>query len=208
MMKRIELDDPAIIHLCSADSRLSELINRVGPIECSLHSDPFEFLVDEVIEQMLSVKVADIIRQRFVSICNNEITPEKIANLDIEDIRQAGISKQKASYIQNLSAVVNSGSLNLEELSLLSDNDVIQKLTALKGIGNWTAKMYLIFVLNRNDILPFEDAAFLQGFRWLYDLEKVTKAEVIDISKKWHPYSSIAARYLYRAVDMVFIKKE
>ena len=103
---------------------------------------------------------------------------------------------------------MNSGSLNLEELSLLSDNDVIQKLTALKGIGNWTAKMYLIFVLNRNDILPFEDAAFLQGFRWLYDLEKVTKAEVIDISKKWHPYSSIAARYLYRAVDMGFIKKE
>lgn len=88
------------------------------------------------------------------------------------------------------------------------DLEVIKRLTSIKGIGTWTAKMYLIFVLNRQDILPYEDGAFMQVFRWLYKTENCSKQDVIKKSQKWKPYSSIAARFMYRALDMELTKSE
>ena len=90
----------------------------------------------------------------------------------------------------------------------MTDEAALKELVSLHGIGIWTAKMYLIFVLDRQDILPFEDVAFLQSYKWLYKAEDVSKASIEKKCKKWKPYSSIAARFLYRALDMGFTKKE
>lgn len=93
-------------------------------------------------------------------------------------------------------------------MSTLNDADVIKQLTPIKGIGQWTAKMYLIFVLNREDILPIEDVAFLQSYKWLYKTNDVSKESIQKKCRKWKPYSSIAARYMYRALDIGLIKEE
>lgn len=100
------------------------------------------------------------------------------------------------------------GDLNFKELEHLSDNEVISKLTSIRGIGTWTAKMFLIFVLDRQDVLPYEDQAFIQSYRWLYKREDCSKASVQKHCKKWHPYSSIAARYMYKALDLGLTKTE
>lgn len=112
------------------------------------------------------------------------ITPSIISQLDIEKIQSARISKRKASYIKNLSALVYMGELILEELPSLSDEEVRKKFTSVKGIGDWTAKMFLIFVLGRSDILPYEDAALIQGFRWLYGIEHPSVDDVKYIATK------------------------
>ena len=150
---------------------------------------------------MLSVKAADKIYQRLLSLCGGSVTVESISSLSDEDIKTIGTSKQKLRYIRSLTEAVSSGALDFSILPQLCDSDVMKKLTAIQGIGNWTAKMYLIFVLNRQDVLPVEDGAFLQAYRWLYETNDTSRAAIEDRCDAWKPYSSIAARYLYRALD-------
>ncbi len=107
------------------------------------------------------------------------------------------------SYIKNLA----SESIDLKKIELMEDKEVIKELVRIKGIGDWTAKMYLIFVLNRQDVLPFEDGAFLQAYKWLYKTEDTTPVSIKKKCNKWKPYSSIAARYLYRALDAGLTKE-
>lgn len=98
--------------------------------------------------------------------------------------------------------------IDLGQIKEKTDIQIMKELTALKGIGNWTAKMYLIFCLNRQDILPYEDFAFLQGFGWLYKTDDFSRQNVEKKCKKWKPYSSVAARYMYKALDLGFTKSE
>ncbi len=181
----------------------------VGPIKYTAHiDDPYAFLVHEIIEQMLSIKAGAIIYGRLSELCDNSVTPESINALSIEQMRSTGTSSTKASYIKDMTSKIISGELILSDLSNLSDDDVMKKLLSLRGIGQWTAKMYLIFVLDRSDILPYEDVAFLQAYEWMYKTSDRTKESIIKKCKKWKPYSSIAARYLYRALDMGLTKNE
>lgn len=136
------------------------------------------------------------------------ITPGAINRLSDEEIRSTGTSSAKVSYIRSLTAAVISGALDLSSLVSMTDSEIIKTLTAIKGIGNWTAKMYLIFVLDRPDVLPTEDVAFLQAYQWLYKTDDRTPESVRRKCKKWKPYSSIAARYLYRALDGGYTKEE
>lgn len=110
------------------------------------------------------------------------------------------------SYIRNITNAIIEGELNLDELAYMSDAEVMATLTKIRGIGNWTAKMYLIFVLNRPDIFPTEDVAFLQGYRWMYKTEDTSRQAVEQKCRKWKPYSSIASRFHYRALDAGFTK--
>ena len=126
----------------------------------------------------------------------------------IEELRQTGMSQAKAQYIKILTEAILNDQLILQELESKTDQDVIQELTALRGIGNWTAKMYLIFVLDRPDVLPYEDGAFLQAYRWLYNTEDCKPESIKKKCKKWSPYSSTAARYLYRALDSGMTKSK
>lgn len=114
----------------------------------------------------------------------------------------------KQNTFRIVTDAVIAGKLNFDDLAEMSDSEVIRKLTSYRGIGNWTAKMYLIFVLGRQDVLPFEDGAFLQSYRWLYKTEDCTAVAVKKRCQKWKPYSSIAARYLYRVLDLGMTKEE
>lgn len=197
----IKLDDPSILYLSKKDKRLAKVIKEIGPISYTIHTDGYAFLVHEIIEQMLSIKAGAIIYSRLTEMCDGKITPAAISNLSDEQIKTIGTSKNKISYIRALTEKVISGQLDLKSLEKLSDSEVTKELTSIKGIGNWTSKMYLIFVLNRPDVLPIEDVAFLQSFRWMMNKDNVDKNYIISKCKKWSPYSSTAARYMYKALD-------
>jgi DNA-3-methyladenine glycosylase II len=203
MGKIVVLDDhvESVLYLANKDKRLAKVMRMVGPITYETHDDPFPFLVHEIIEQMLSVKAGAKIYGRLEEMCNGKITPEAIHNLSVEQIRGIGTSSAKARYIHATTDVILEESIRFSDLEKMSDEDVTKILTELPGIGIWTAKMYLIFVLDRQDVLPFEDVAFLQSYQWLYKTEDRSPEAVKKKCKKWRPYSSIAARYLYRVLD-------
>lgn len=119
-------------------------------------------------------------------------------------LRSIGLSNSKATYIHNFTEA----NIDFNELKKLPDDEIRKELTKIRGIGNWTAKMFLIFDLDKQDVLPFEDGAFLQSYAWLYKTQDLSPTAVKAKCKKWSPYSSIAARYMYRALDMGLTKEE
>lgn len=202
-------DHTAVQYLYKKDKRLAKVMDMVGEITYKPYSeDPYAFLVHEIIEQMLSVKAGEVIYGRLNALCGGLVCPERVAQLSNDQIKSIGTANSKVSYIKGLTEAIISGSLRLEDLQELSDQDVMDKLTELRGIGLWTAKMYLIFVLDRQNIIPYEDVAFLQSYKWMYKTESVSKEEVLKKCKKWSPYASVAARYLYRALDTGLTKEE
>ena len=202
-------DCKQILHLCKRDKRLAKVIKMVGPITYSVsNKDPYVFLLHEIIEQMLSIKAGTKIFGRLEDLCEGAITPDKVNKLTDEQIKCIGTSNSKVLSIRNLTNKIISGELNLYELNKSSDEIITKSLLSLRGIGNWTVKMYLLFILDRQDILPYEDAAFLQSYCWMYKTNDKAKESIIKKCQKWKPYSSIAARYLYRALDMGLTKEE
>lgn len=211
MSKVITLDGntESVICLCKKDKHLSKVIEMVGPIVYVLHDDdPYTFLVHGIIEQMLSIKASTKIYGRLEELCSGRVTVDAINYLTDEQIKSIGTSSSKVGYIRSLTSAIESGSILFTELKEMTDDHVIKKLTTVRGIGTWSAKMYLIFVLNRQDVLPTEDVAFLQSYEWLYKAKDRSVESVRGKCKKWKPYSSIAARYLYRALDMGLTKEE
>ena len=210
MSELITLDNnsEAIKYLSRKDKRLAKAIKMIGPIIYAPHDDAYEFLINQILGQMLSNKVSRRISERLTKMCNGKISPEAISQLTDEQIRSIGTSWQKVMYIRSLTSAVQSNYIDFENIKEKTDEEIIEKLITLKGIGNWTAKMYLIFCLNRMDILPFEDLAFLQGFGWLYKTNDYSRQNVEHKCKKGKPYSSIAARYMYKALDLGFTNKE
>lgn len=180
----------------------------IGDISYQQYEDGYAFLVHEIVEQMLSIKAGAKIFARLEDLCAGNITASTINSLSDEQIRSIGTSAAKVSYIRSLTQAIDSGTLNLAELPKRDDKEIIKTLTSVKGIGNWTAKMYLIFVLDKQDVLPTEDVAFLQAYEWLYKTTDRSPATIINKCKKWKPYSSIASRYMYRALDLGLTKKE
>lgn len=201
-------ESESIKYLSQKDKRLAKVFNMVGDITVPYEDDPFIFLLDTIIGQMLSKKAANFICQRVHDLCLGDITPQAVSNLSVESLRSVGVSNSKAKYVLNLSYAVSNNLLNFDELKTLDDNSVYKKLTSVQGIGSWSAKMYLIFVLNRQNILPFEDGAFLQGYCWLYKTTDKSPDSIRKRCRKWEPYSSIAARYLYKALDTGLTKNE
>lgn len=130
-----------------------------------------------------------------------------ISKLSYDEIHNIGLSQQKTKYIFSLTQEVVLEKFSFEELEFQTDDKIIKKLTSLPGIGNWSAKMYLIFVLDRMNVLPFEDGAFLQAYKWLYDTSDTSISSIQKQCKKWTPYSSLAARFLYRFLDAGYTKQ-
>jgi len=199
---------PQVEYLKQNDRRLAKVLEMVGDISYTVHEDSYAFLVHEIVEQMLSAKAGAKIFERLVSACGGVVTPSAISALSFEEIRETGVSNAKAEYIQKLTQAVADGTLVFSELEGKEDSEIIKALTAIRGVGTWTAKMYLIFVLNRQNVLPFEDGAFLQTYRWMYKTDDTSPASIKKRCKKWSPYASVAARFMYRALDMGLTKQE
>ena len=195
------MNETAIKHLKLVDNRLSRIIDVIGNINIHVYDDPFRFLVGEIVGQMISNNVRRIIITRLNALCYGKIEPQIIMQLSIDEIRQTGMSVSKAKYIYNLARLIREGEIDLPSLVDMDDASVVKELVKIKGIGSWTAKMYLLFYLQRPDILPYEDGAFLQAYKWLYNARKTKPETIIRKCRSWKPYSSYASRYLYAALD-------
>lgn len=202
--RTLSIYDSRVRELRRNDARFNIVCERVGDISHSLYDNDYEFFVSTFIGQMLSNKAADTIYNRLIKLCGGELSPDKVNMLFDEEIREIGISAQKLGYIRHLTDDILNGKLSLSHISDLDDNDALKELIKIRGIGNWSAKMYLIFVLDRENILPIEDVAFLQGYEWMSGTRDVDA--LVKDAEKWQPYSSLVARFLYKALDGGFTK--
>lgn len=195
----------AVTHLSANDKKLQFVISTFGKCTIQPHTNYYEELVSSIISQQLSVKAASTIWKRFIGLYNDKTpTPEQIIKTDIEDIRKVGASYAKARYIQDLAFHILDGKLDLVHIATLKNDVVIEQLTAVKGIGEWSAHMFMIFSLGRLDILPWGDLGVRKSMQKLYGLPNLpTKPEMIAVAKKnkWHPYESVAAWYLWKNLD-------
>lgn len=195
----------SIIYLSNKDINLNILFTLIGDLSYTLYNNPYTFLV-KIIGQMLSNKVADILYKRLLELCKNNITPEAVLHLDPSSLRNIGISNSKIDYIKNLSSSALNDEINFGTFDKKTNSEIEKDLQKIKGIGKRTSKMYLIFILGRDDVLPYEDIAFIQGYSWLYNPNKIDKNSIIKKCKKWGKYSSVTSRYLYRALDLGYTK--
>jgi len=190
-------------HLRKKDPALAKIINKLGPYEFRLDSDHYEALVGSIIFQQLAGAAARAILDRFKQIYDGKI-PRPRQYLDTEEklLRASGLSPQKILYIRDLSERIESGVLDLKNLSHLPTEEIVKELDEVKGIGRWTAEMFLIFVLGRTDVLPVDDLGLRKAAQKIYRLRKLpTKEKFEQLSKNWHPYCSIATLYLWRSQE-------
>ncbi len=194
----------ALAHLSAIDPVMHTVIERVGP--CTLQPDPdtFTALVDAIISQQISVKAADAIMARVkAALPEGKITPATLLPFAPEQLRLLGLSTSKARYIHNLIEHISSGQLLLESFAELDDEAIITQLTAVKGIGRWTAEMCLIFTLGRPDILPVDDLGFLEGVRAAYQLPaRPSKQDVRERGELWRPYRTFATWYMWASREL------
>lgn len=196
-----------IQYLCSKDPILAKGIEWVGDLSYTPPADSFSFVVGMIISQMLSSKVAEVIEKRFHVLCKGNLDIETVGKLEIGQMRSIGISNRKAQTIKDVALYCQEHPSFFEDVASCPDTEAAARLTSLKGIGPWTAKMYLIFALDRMDVLPYEDGAFLQAYRYLYKTEDFSVSSVTKRCSVWHPYASLASRYLYRLLDLGYAKE-
>ncbi len=192
----------AIAHLRREDPVLGRIIDRVGDYRIQFRAPSFETLVRSIVFQQLSGRVANVIFDRLAKAVDGKITPAAILKLRPARMRKLGLSAQKTAYIRDLARHTRDGMVIFEDLHALDDSTVIERLTIVKGIGVWTAHMFLIFALQRADVLPTGDLGIRNAIRKAYNLKELpTPAEMETIAGKWRPYCSVASWYLWRSLD-------
>ncbi len=183
-------------HLARRDKRLGLLIAHIGPIERAIDPDLFTALLRSIVAQQISSKAAVTVFERLRALAG-EVTPERIAALAVEDIQACGMSMRKAGYIKSTAEAALSGALDVPALKEKSDEEIIAVLSALNGVGVWTAEMLLIFSLARPDVLSWGDLAVRRGIMKLYGLQTLTRQEFERLRKRWSPCGSTASLYLW-----------
>lgn len=193
----------AINHLKKSDPVLRAIIERVGPCRMEFGEPAFHSLAEAIVYQQLNGKAAETIFKRFAALAGEPVTPEGIAKLTDEQLRSVGLSKQKASYLRDMAERALRGELDFTRLPELTDDEVIKHLTQVKGVGVWTAHMFLMFTLRRPNILPTGDFGVQMAIKKHYNKRKVPKPlQMEKIAKSWEPYRSIACWYLWRSLDI------
>lgn len=183
------------------DKKLLTLYKKYGPHKFEDRSEMlYEELVESIIGQQLSGKAADTIFKRFLKIFNDKFpTYEKLLKVDVEKLRGAGMSYSKAQYIKNIAQAFKNKELDIKKIKKMSDEEVIKTLTKIKGVGNWTAEMTLIFVLQREDVFSIGDAGLRRAIKNLYKIEDVKK--IMKLTESWKPKRSHASWYLWRSLE-------
>ncbi len=193
----------AVNHLKKNDPVLRAIIERVGP--CRMEYGPAEFssLAEAIIYQQLNGKAAVTIFNRFADLAGRPLTPEGILKLSDEQMRSVGLSRQKSTYLRDLAGKTAAGLLDFARLPELSDDEVITHLTQIKGIGEWTAHMFLMFSLRRPNVLPTGDYGVQVAVKKHYRKRKLPKPKEMEkIAKAWEPYRSVACWYMWRSLDI------
>lgn len=192
---------PALAHLAKHDAILAELIAVYPEPTFSPHTNYYHELVGSIISQQFSVKAARTIEGRFRDLFGGDFpSPEQILEKDIEELRTAGLSRPKARYIQDLAMNIIDGTVSFDTIDKLSNDEIIAKLTKVKGIGVWTVHMFLMFCMARLDVLPTGDLGIRNGIKKLYRFEELPAEREIELLAKknrWYPYESVASRYIW-----------
>lgn len=198
--------DPAAAarHFRKADPVIAGVIKLVGPYTLRPQRDRFNMLVRSIISQQISTAAARSIRAKLEAlIAPEKVSPEVLSRLSFEQLRSAGLSSQKATYLHDLAAKTADGTVRLTRVGRMNDEEVIEELIQVKGIGRWTAQMFLIFSLGRPDVFPPDDLGIKMALRNLYGLAELpTKAESHALAAPWTPHSTFATWYLWRSLDL------
>jgi len=209
----------AILHLKKSDPVMRAIIERIGPFRMEFGEPTFHSLAESIVYQQLNGKAAATIFKRFTDLAGDPLTPEGILKLTPEQMRSVGLSKQKSSYLWDMAERAHRGELDFTRIHTMSDEEIIEHLTQVKGIGVWTAHMFLMFTLRRPDILPTGDFGIRMAMYKHYldkarrngskSPAKARKRKIIlpkpeqmeKIAKSWAPYRSIACWYLWKSLD-------
>ncbi|MFA5844429.1 MAG: DNA-3-methyladenine glycosylase 2 family protein [Coriobacteriia bacterium] len=191
----------AVEHLIANDERLAGLIEQIGVTSFELREDRFAALARAIVGQQLSVKAARTIWSR-VEAAVGTVTAGGVAAADRDALRSAGLSAAKLTYVTDLATRVADGSVDLDALDDLSDEEAIGRLTTIKGVGRWTSEMFLIFSLGRPDVFALDDAGLRRSIGLLYGPRVLDDAQALAvITDRWRPYRSVASLYLWDALD-------
>jgi DNA-3-methyladenine glycosylase II len=194
---------PAIRHLKNCDPIMAAIIERVGPCRMQFGEPTFHALAESILYQQLNGKAAATILERFTAQTGDPLTPKGILKLTDAEMRGVGLSRQKTAYLRDLAEKTAAGLLEFERMPESSEEEVIAHLTQVKGVGVWTAHMFLMFTLRRPDILPTGDYGIQAAIKKHYKKRKWPKPVVMEkIAKPWVPYRSIACWYLWKSLDV------
>ena len=190
-------------YLAKRDKKLKSIISSYHGETMTLRGEPFYSLVRAIVGQQISVKAADSVFKR-LSEAAGKIKPEIIANMPAELLRSCGLSASKVIYLHALSNHFLENKKRIKTMHTMSDEEVIADLTSIKGIGKWSAEMFLIFSLGRPDVFPFADLGLIKGIHRHYNNSNpMEKAEILQLSERWKPYRTVATWYLWRSLDPV-----
>ncbi|MBI4400117.1 MAG: DNA-3-methyladenine glycosylase 2 family protein [Nitrospirae bacterium] len=195
---------PACRHLATRDPVLRGLIARIGPCRLTPRRHHFATLCDSIIAQQLSTRVAEVIFDRFAGLYpQRRPTPQAVVQTPLPRLHSVGLSGQKARYLKDLAAGFLDGRIRPSRLPRQSNEEIIEALVSIHGVGRWTAEMFLIFSLNRSDVLPVDDLGIKKAIQRWYGLRALpSPAKIRAIGSPWHPYESIASWYLWRSLHL------
>ena len=203
--KEVMID--GIKKLSTNDIRLKTFLQKFRVPVLPIEKNYFWSLCRSVIYQQISGKAAKKISDRYLSLFDQDVkmTPADVLDIDIEKINNVGISRQKSSYIKNIADAFSNKIINEKNISELDDQEIIKQLTSIKGVGRWTAEMFLIFTLRRTDVFPVTDLGVQKGFQIFYSLDELPTIEMMNQkSESWRPYRTIMSLYLWYAVEGPF----
>lgn len=199
----IRIQDKSVQAVCERDSLMKKLINVVGDIEIYLRTDYLASIVRSIVGQQISVSAASAIYGRLEELLDGKITAKGLLEKSKEELRGVGLTKRKTDYVKDLADKVASGELDLEHISDYNNEDIMNQLINVKGIGKWTAEMFLILTLGREDVLAVDDVGIQRAAKWLYEVDKSERRNVlIDKSSLWKPYRSVPSFYLWEAIHL------
>ena len=193
--------EEACKHLIMKDRVMKRLIPKFGDVCLETRGDAFVTLARSIVGQQISVKASQTIWDRFAAL-QKKITPYSVLKLKINDMRIAGLSARKVEYLVDLAIHFDSKAVHFKEWSKMTDDDIIEELIAIRGIGRWTAEMFLIFHLMRPNVLPLDDVGLINGIsRNYFSGEAVSRSDAREVAAAWAPYCSVATWYIWRSLD-------
>lgn len=194
--------DEAVRATLGRDPTMARLMETHGPIQIEPADDPFRRLVVSIVNQQLSTASARAVKERTFSVLDDEVTPERVLAADDSALADAGLSRAKIEYVHSAARAFQEQDLTRSGLAALDDDAVVDRLTEIRGIGAWTARMYLLFVLGREDVLPLGDLAIRRGITALYgNGADLSRDEMRDVAEQWRPYRSYGVRYVWREYE-------
>ncbi|MEF3302482.1 DNA-3-methyladenine glycosylase family protein [Paenibacillus sp. GYB003] len=206
MQNNICLSAESVRLLCESDPILKDLIHLIGDVEHKSDVDYFESLAMSIIGQQLSSKAAATIRNRVQCLCSDKVTASSIISLSHDQLRAAGVSHAKIMYLKDLAEKVLTEQLDFSSIRDWDNEEVIKRLTEVKGIGKWTAEMFLIFALGRTNVMSYADAGLQRAAKWLYNLPEHPKSNYLQqVDHAWSPFQSVVSLYLWEAIDRGYV---